>query len=235
MITAGWYARGPRHPGVVAVTRSAAGPVKPRRPDADHDEVLPAEEFAALLPAARAGGGWALTRLWEAYSPAVRRYAASRGSAEPDDLTSEVFLGVLTGLSSFDGDEAAFRTWLFTVTHRRMLDELRKRTRRRTEPAAEVDDGRFEVSAEDRAVENDGTARAVALLAHLSPDQQEVLYLRIVADLSVEQVAEAVGKRPGAVKALQRRGLDSLRRVIPAQRVASPVPSVDPDAMTETR
>lgn len=197
--------------------------------------MLAAEEFEQLLPAARAGGGWALTRLWEAYSPSVRRYAAARGSQEPDDLTSEVFLGVLTGLTGFEGDEPAFRTWLFTVTHRRCLDELRKRTRRRTEPAAELDDGRTEVSAEDRAVENDGTARALALLATLSPDQQEVLFLRIVADLSVEQVAEAVGKRPGAVKALQRRGLDSLRRVIPPQRVTEPVPSASPDAMTETR
>ena len=197
--------------------------------------MLAAEEFDDLLPAARAGGGWALTRLWEAYSPAVRRYAATRGSQEPDDLTSEVFLGVLTGLAGFTGDEPAFRTWLFTVTHRRCLDELRKRTRRRTEPSAEVDDGRLEASAEDRAVENDEAARALALLGTLSPDQREVLYLRIVADLSVEQVAEAVGKRPGAVKALQRRGLDSLRRVIPQQRVSGPVPSVDPGAMTETR
>ena len=197
--------------------------------------MLAAEEFDDLLPAARAGGGWALTRLWEAYSPAVRRYAATRGSQEPDDLTSEVFLGVLTGLAGFTGDEPAFRTWLFTVTHRRCLDELRKRTRRRTEPSAEVDDGRLEASAEDRAVENDEAARALALLGTLSPDQREVLYLRIVADLSVEQVAEAVGKRPGAVKALQRRGLDSLRRVIPQQRVSEPVPSVDPGAMTETR
>ena len=197
--------------------------------------MLAAEEFDDLLPAARAGGGWALTRLWEAYSPAVRRYAATRGSQEPDDLTSEVFLGVLTGLAGFTGDEPAFRTWLFTVTHRRCLDELRKRTRRRTEPSAEVDDGRLEASAEDRAVENDEAARALALLGTLSPDQREVLYLRIVADLSVEQVAEAVGKRPGAVKTLQRRGLDSLRRVIPQQRVSGPVPSVDPGAMTETR
>jgi RNA polymerase sigma-70 factor (ECF subfamily) len=197
--------------------------------------VLPAAEFDDLLPAAQAGGGWALTRLWEAYSPAVRRYAGSRGSLEPDDVTSEVFLGVLTGLSSFTGNEAAFRTWLFTVTHRRVVDEHRRRTRRRTEPAADLDDGRRDVSAEDRVVENDATARALALLAGLSVDQREVLFLRIVADLTVEQVAAATGRRPGAVKALQRRGLDSLRRVIPAQRVASPVPPVDPGAMTEAR
>jgi len=196
---------------------------------------MPAADFEDLLPAAQAGGGWALTRLWEAYAPAVRRYAATRGSLEPDDVTSEVFLGVLTGLPRFTGDEAAFRTWLFTVTHRRVVDEQRKRARRRTEPAADLDDGRRDRSAEEQAVENDATAQALALLAGLSRDQQEVLFLRIVADLTVDQVATATGRRVGAVKALQRRGLDSLRRVIPAQRVAAPVPSVDPGAISEAR
>lgn len=197
--------------------------------------MLPAAEFDDLLPAAQAGGGWAMSRLWQAYSPAVRRYAVTRGSREPDDVTSEVFLGVLTGLTTFTGDEADFRTWLFTVTHRRVVDEHRRRTRRRTEPAAALDDGRREVSAEEHVVEDDATARALALLGRLSSDQREVLFLRIVADLSLEQVAAATGKRLGAVKSLQRRGLDSLRRVIPRQRVAAPVPPVDPGAMTEAR
>jgi RNA polymerase sigma-70 factor (ECF subfamily) len=192
-------------------------------------------EFDALLPAARAGAGWALTRIWQAYAPGVRRYVTSRGSVEPDDLTSEVFVGVLVGLAGFEGDEPAFRGWLFTVAHRRVLDEHRRRARRRTAPASEVDDRRRDVSAEDRAVENESTAGILALLATLSPDQRDVLLLRVIADLTVEQVARALGKRTGAVKALQRRGLDSLRRVIPAQRVASPVPFVDPDAMTGPR
>jgi len=46
----------------------------------------------------------------------------------------------------------------------------------------------------------------------LPEDQRNVMVLRIVADLTVEQVAQVLGKRPGAVKALQRRALDSLRR-----------------------
>ncbi len=197
--------------------------------------MLAPHEFDDLLPAAQVGADWALTRLWEAYSPAVRRYAVARGSTEPDDLTSDVFLAVLTGLTGFEGGEPEFRSWLFTVTHRRAVDELRRRVRRRTDPVPVVDDERVDASAEEHAVTNDATARALALLSTLSPDQQEVLALRIVADLSVEQVAAAVGKRPGAVKALQRRGLDSLRRVIPQQRVGPPVPSAAPDAMTETR
>jgi len=54
--------------------------------------------------------------------------------------------------------------------------------------------------------------RVRRLLDQLSPDQRDVLVLRIVADLSVEQTAAVVGKSYEAVKALQRRGLASLKR-----------------------
>jgi len=53
-----------------------------------------------------------------------------------------------------------------------------------------------------------------ALLADLPPDQRDVLLLRVVADLSIEDTAAALGKRPGAVKSLQHRAMASLRRTL---------------------
>ena len=64
-----------------------------------------------------------------------------------------------------------------------------------------------------------GSARVHELLAELTPDQRDVMLLRVVADLTVEQVAEVVGKPPGAVKALQRRALAALRRLVEAEGV----------------
>ena len=52
------------------------------------------------------------------------------------------------------------------------------------------------------------------LLGTLSPDQRDVLLLRIIGDLSVDRVAEVLGKTPGAVKALQHRGLTQLRKTV---------------------
>ena len=59
-----------------------------------------------------------------------------------------------------------------------------------------------------------GDRRVDELLQTLSPDQREVLLMRVVADLTLEQTAAALGKRVGAVKALQHRALASLRRVM---------------------
>ena len=56
------------------------------------------------------------------------------------------------------------------------------------------------------------TQQALELIASLPPAQAEVLLLRVVADLSVEDVARIVGKRPTAVRALQHRAVVGLAR-----------------------
>jgi RNA polymerase sigma factor (sigma-70 family) len=58
-----------------------------------------------------------------------------------------------------------------------------------------------------------------AVLEVLTPDQRDVVLLRMLADLSVERTAEIVGKRPGAVKQLQRRGLERLGKDLASQGV----------------
>lgn len=178
------------------------------------------EPFQQVVEAARVGAPWAFRRIYEDLSPAVAGYLRSQGVADPDDLTSEVFLGVFRGIGTFSGEAAAFRSWVFTIAHRRLTDERRRRGRR---PAT------TSLDAETlQAVGGDVEAEALAGLGHegvvrlldgLSDDQRDVLTLRVVADLTVEQIAEALGKRPGAVKALQRRGLVALRKKIEREGV----------------
>ncbi len=171
------------------------------------------EAFASVLVAAQAGASWACTRLWSDYAPAVAAFVSARGSREPDDLTSEVFLVVFDRLAEFRGDAAAFRSFVFSIAYRRLVDELRMRGRRgETVELLAEEDPRRASSAEDEAAARLGDQRAIAMIASLPADQRDVMALRIVADLTVEQVAEVLGKRPGAVKALQRRALERLRK-----------------------
>ncbi len=78
-----------------------------------------------MLVAAHAGAGWAFQRLWQTYAGAVTGYLRLQGAAEPEDLTSEVFLGAFRSIRGFNGGESAFRSWLFTIAHRRLLDSRR--------------------------------------------------------------------------------------------------------------
>ncbi len=172
------------------------------------------------FPAAVAGEGWALRIVYDALSPKVLGYLRSRGASEPEDLTSEVFLAVLPRLGTIDGGAPGLSALLFSVAHARLVDDLRKRSRRPPTVPYDVDtDRRSSASAEDNALEAIGTSRVERLLAGLAPDQRDVLTMRLLGDLTVEQCAAALGKAPGAVKQLQRRGLDALRRALAAEAI----------------
>jgi RNA polymerase sigma factor (sigma-70 family) len=168
--------------------------------------------FDDVLSAAQAGAGWAFEVLYRDLAPSVTGYLRLHRAVEPDDLASETFIGVFTGLQGFSGDEAALRAWVFTIAHRRLVDDWRRRSRR---PQVSDDPGDpselLGGDVEDDALVGIGTENVHRLCAELPDDQRSVLLLRILADLTVEQVAQAMGKTEGAVKALQRRGLRSLR------------------------
>jgi RNA polymerase sigma-70 factor (ECF subfamily) len=70
---------------------------------------------------------WAFERLYADLAPVVAGYLRVQGAAEPEDLTSEVFLGVFTGIDSFEGSETQFRSWVFTIAYSRLVDERRRR------------------------------------------------------------------------------------------------------------
>lgn len=178
------------------------------------------EEFSAILAAAQAGQPAALSSLHRSIAPAVLAYLALQGAEDPDDLTNEVLFGALSGLKRFSGEEPAWRTWVLAIAHRRMVDEWRRRSRRvpiavgsgPDGPDSSVDPVRLSPSAEDAAIGRLASADVVRFCRGLPRDQRDVILLRLVADLSVRQVSEALGKSDGAVKALQRRGVEALRR-----------------------
>jgi RNA polymerase sigma factor (sigma-70 family) len=168
--------------------------------------------FDDVLAAAQAGAGWAFEVLYRDLSPVVTGYLRLHGAAEPDDLASETFLGVFTGLAGFSGDEDALRSGVFTIAHRRLIDDWRRRSRR---PQLADDAGDLTLlpggDAEDDALMRVGTDDVHRMCAGLPDDQRSVLLLRVLADLTVEQVASVMGRSVGSVKALQRRGLRTLR------------------------
>jgi RNA polymerase sigma-70 factor (ECF subfamily) len=167
----------------------------------------------ASLDEARAGSQAAYGELWRRLSPAVCGYLRAKGAGDADATTNEVFLQAFGALPGFVGDADRFRGLLFTIAQRRLVDELRRRSRRvvEVEWSPELDD-RHDQSAEHQVLAGDGDREARALLDGLPPDQRDVMMLRIFGDLTVDQIATTLGKTPGAVKQLQRRGLENLRR-----------------------
>jgi RNA polymerase sigma factor (sigma-70 family) len=168
--------------------------------------------FGEVLTAARIGAPWALRCLYEDLEPVVSGYLRLRGADEPEDVASEAFLHVFRRLSGFEGDEAAFRSWVFTIVHRRLIDERRRNGRRPDTAPLEHLPPQVDGDVEEEALDRFEHAWIEDVLSDLSPEQRDVILLRIIADMSVDEVARIVGKRAGAVRALQHRALLRLRR-----------------------
>ncbi len=154
----------------------------------------------------------AFARLWRDHQPPLLRYLRVVTGDNPDDVASEVWLEVARGLERFRGDEGDFRAWLFTLARRRVIDVRRYHARRPV--VLSGDPGELDRRAGDdtaaTALENMATDAALELIATLPREQAEIIVLRVIACLDVAQVAELIGKKPGAVRVAAHRGLRTL-------------------------
>jgi RNA polymerase sigma-70 factor (ECF subfamily) len=173
----------------------------------DDDTVL-----NAALTAAIAGDEAGFATLWRVLQPALLRYLRVVVGSAAEDVASETWLQAARSLSGFTGGWTAFRVWLFRIARHRGMDELRRAGRRREEPSDQVPGGTPVPDVAVDVLEKSGTDWALGLIATLPPDQAEAVMLRVVAGLGVAQVAEVLGKRPGAVRVASMRGLRRLAR-----------------------
>ena len=178
------------------------------------------DNFEPALDAAKAGADWAWAVLYRELAGPVTGYLASRGAPEPEDLAAETFLQVARNIQSFEGGEEAFRSWVFVIAHRRLIDTRRKKRREPDLSTLPDDDHHSGGDVEGEALDRLVTGELRLALEILTEDQRDVLSLRIIGNLTLEETAEAVGKRVGAVKALQRRGLIALREHLEQDRAS---------------
>ncbi len=169
--------------------------------------------FAQVLSSAGEGADWALAELYRDLSPSLLRYLTSQGAADPEDCLGECFVHMVRRLSAFTGDEAAFRAWAFTIARSRLVDSWRsagRRPVRATGTVVETLDLIQQHPGADGGLEQREAVREVLDL--LTPDQRSVLLLRVLDQFSVAETAAIIGKSEGAVKVLQNRALNTLRR-----------------------
>ncbi|MCZ7568364.1 MAG: sigma-70 family RNA polymerase sigma factor [Ardenticatenaceae bacterium] len=156
-----------------------------------------------------------LREIYERFSPGIYRYIYFRTNDRElaEDLRAEVFLRMLDGLDRFDYRGWSISAWLYRIAHDRVIDHFRGQERHQMMP--------LEESLVDSAPDPGETL--LSTLAHeelrealqqLTEEQQQVILLRFVEDLSVREVAQITRRTEGAIKALQYRGLRSLLRIL---------------------
>jgi len=175
-------------------------------------------EFERALALARSGNASGFEYLWNRFSRQVVSFARLRGSQDPDGVANDAFVGAFRSLDRFVGSETDFVALLFAITRNKVADEVRKRTRQVQEhPLVGEDVGIGDIEREAFAGLSIDLRNA---LGRLTDEQREIVFLRIVADLPLEQVARLTGRTVGATKAMQHRALAAMRKEISRKAVS---------------
>ncbi len=181
------------------------------------------ESFESVLTAAKLGQDWAWAYLYREIAGPVTGFLRARGVSEPEDVAGDVFFELARSLDRFEGDESAFRTFIFVITYHQLVahrETLRHRRPRSALADEILDHLRDESGAAGLTPESPTIEELQRAFEVLTPEQRDVLSLRIIAGLSLEETARVVNRGVGAVRKLQRRGMLKVRGRLSGQAVA---------------
>jgi len=157
----------------------------------------------------------ALADLYSTYYPRIYNYAFLQlGDIQAaEDLTSEVMLKVLESIRKYRFKGTPFSAWVFRIARNRLIDLHRRRKRRGevdlTEPLAAM-----QISPEVLAERALDRGQLHLALKYLTDEQRQVIVLKFIEGLDNGSTARILGRSEGAVKSLQHRALNSLRRIM---------------------
>ena len=168
-----------------------------------------------LIQRARNGDVAAFGEIYDTHVDSVYRYLLYRvrEPSDAEDLTSEVFTRAFANIHRYRWQGKSFLAWLYTIARNAVTDR-----RRRDRPTVELDNA-YGLAAEgptahDRAVLGEEVDALRGAVKHLTGEQQEVLVLRFIENMSSREVATILGKNEGAIRALQFRALGRLRKIL---------------------
>ncbi len=208
----------PAEPDTSLPSMDGGGPAGEPPLDATEARVLPPALERRLVEAAQKGDEGAIEDLYRAYHPTIYRYTLFRsGSAgAADDITSQVFLGMVRGLPRFRWQGKPFLAWLYAIAQKQVAYHHRTLARDGSMVGLESA-GHLPADPPDphEGLADRERRRELARALRMLPDmQREVVLLRYILSLSLAETAAAVDKSEGAVKQLQQRGLATLRDVM---------------------
>ncbi len=198
-------------------SRPRSGPPQKAGPAGRAGEGLPADAGLGpderLLVEAAQSDPARFDALYELHFERVYAFVASRmrDRTTAEDVTSEVFHKALASLPNYEWRGVPFASWLFRIAANAIVDHAKRAAREfpamddPPEPAADLD----LQASEMRAIEY--RAQLFRLVGQLPEVQKQVVYDRFVEQRSIREIAQRLGKTPGAIKQLQLRAVQSLR------------------------
>jgi len=167
-----------------------------------------------LIARWKAGDERAATALVKRHAESLARFAVSSGErSEIDELVQDTFVRAFNSIDGFRG-ESSFRTWLFSIERRLLLDRRRAEKRRRDKTELQEGDAATEYDSLDTVVADETQRRLQDAMKRLSPTQKEVFSLRVAEGLSYKEIAEAVGTTEGAARVHYHNAMRAIKEFL---------------------
>jgi len=193
---------------VLGVVSGVSAPIVAASPRGLPVRFFDQEQFREVLVGARAGEAWAQEAIFDRYYKDITARAARKGVDDPEGLANLVIARVLAKIDSFAGHHPGeFTNYVSTTTARETHRALTVQHRQRRCDERFI--GRAVAEGADIAVV--GCDWVIEALAPLSQAQREVIELRVIDDLSIDETSQRLGRSTSSVRSLQHRGLLSLR------------------------
>jgi RNA polymerase sigma-70 factor (TIGR02952 family) len=182
------------------------------------EAVPPVVDVWALVRQSQDGDAEAFGRLYDHYVTMVHRYLLHRvgDRAQAEDLTSETFVRALRRIDSLSFRGRDVGAWLVTIARNLVRDHVKSSRFRLEVTTADMRDAdRVVDGPEDAVVQALTNEQLLTCIRQLGGEQQECIALRFLQGLSVAETAAVMGKKDGAVKALQHRAVRRLAGLLP--------------------
>ena len=153
-------------------------------------------------------------QLYENNFERVYAYIARRvhDRDQAQDLTADVFHSALKNLSTFEWRGAPFAAWLFRIAANTIATRGRRAAHLESIELLEIHGA--ETSSDADLAEVEHRARLFKLVEQLPDDQRRVVTMRFAQQKSIAEIAKSLGRSEGAIKQLQFRGLQGLRKLV---------------------
>jgi len=172
---------------------------------------------ADLVKAAQDGDVSAVGDLYDRFQPRIYKYVRARvyDHHEAQDLTGEVFLLMVKNLSSYRVMGVPFSAWLYRIAHNLLVNHFQKENRTELVPIVFAENSHHRIGNPEVVLEHKFEMEWLLKgLEILENSQREVIILRFLAGLSLNEVAHILDKTVAAVKAIQHRGLLALKTAL---------------------
>jgi len=171
-----------------------------------------------LIKSIQGGETHLFGQLYDHYLPKIYRFVLLKvgQKEESEDIVHDVFINAWQNLGTYSSKGFPFSSWLYHIARNKVIDYYR--LKKPTTHLEDLDDSFVKVAsnAEKLFDINLDLEKVKSAIQKLTPEQQDVVIMKFVEDLTHQEIAAALNKSEGAVRLLQHRAINNLKNLLTA-------------------